>query len=262
MQKQRVVVLTGAGISAESGIRTFRDNDGLWENNRIEDVATPEAWRANPELVWGFYQARRRQLSEVKPNPAHTALATLENGLEDMVLITQNVDDLHERGGSHDVIHMHGQLQTLRCERSGRSEPRMEEADLVDEFLTCSCCVEQARLRPDIVWFGEMPMHMESIYRAVDACEVFIVVGSSGHVYPAADLVHIARANGARTVLVNAEAPMNVEAFDEVHLGKAGKSFPIWSRRGLPQKREVCSLLLNGKHRLAVGALHLASKLA
>ncbi len=226
MKEQRVVVLTGAGVSAESGIRTFRDNDGLWENNRIEDVATPEAWRANPELVWGFYQARRRQLAEVEPNPAHTALANLEDGLAQMTLITQNVDDLHERGGSKDVIHMHGQLQTLRCERSGRSEPRMAETDLVDEFLTCSCCVEQSRLRPDIVWFGEMPMHMEDIYAAVDACEVFIVVGSSGHVYPAADLVHIARANGARTVLINAEAPMNVDAFDEVHLGKAGELLP------------------------------------
>ena len=226
MQGKRVVVLTGAGISAESGIRTFRDNDGLWEEHRIEDVATPLGWRTNPALVWGFYQARRRQLHEVEPNPAHAALASLEEGLEHMLLITQNVDDLHERGGSKDVVHMHGQLVTLRCETSGRSEHRMDAADLTDEFLTCSCCAEPQRLRPDIVWFGEQPMFMQKIYAAVDACDVFIVIGSSGHVYPAADLVHIAHAKGARTVLVNAEAPMNIGAFDEVHLGKAGELLP------------------------------------
>lgn len=227
MRGRRVVVLTGAGVSAESGIRTFRDNDGLWEHHRVEDVATPEAWRADPELVWRFYQARRRQLKEVKANPAHEALAQLANGLESMTLITQNVDDLHERGGSRDVVHMHGQLVTLRCTVSGQSEVRMADEDLGEGFLLCSCCAEPARLRPDIVWFGEMPLHMEAIYTAVDACEVFVVVGSSGHVYPAADLVHIAKANGARTVLVNAEAPLNVDAFDEVHLGKAGELLPV-----------------------------------
>lgn len=226
MKGKRVVVLTGAGVSAESGIRTFRDHDGLWENHRIEDVATPYAWRADPVLVWRFYQARRRQLNEVAPNPAHEALADLANGLGNMVLITQNVDDLHERGGSADVLHMHGQLEMLRCEVSGQHERRMDETDLEDEFLTCRCCVEPGRLRPDIVWFGEVPMHMERIHAAMEVCEVFIVVGSSGHVYPAADLVHVAKANGARTVLVNAEAPLNVEAFDEVHLGKAGELLP------------------------------------
>lgn len=226
MQGKRVVVLTGAGISAESGIRTFRDHDGLWEHHKVEDVATPEAWRVHPDVVWRFYQARRRQLNEVKPNPAHEALAQLSIGLNHLTLITQNVDNLHERGGSVDVVHMHGQLETLRCEASGRSEVRMNDTDLGDEFLLCSCCAEPARLRPDIVWFGEMPMHMEAIYAAVDACEVFVVVGSSGHVYPAADLVHVAKANGARTVLVNAEPPLNVEAFDEVHLGKAGQLLP------------------------------------
>ena len=226
MQGKRVVVLTGAGVSAESGIRTFRDNDGLWEEHSIEDVATPRAWRANPELVWGFYQARRRQLLEVEPNPAHVALAALERGLEHMTLITQNVDDLHERGGSQHVIHMHGQLETLRCETSERCEVRMDQADLGEAFLTCTCCAEPQRMRPDIVWFGERPMRMEEIYAAVDACEVFVVVGSSGHVYPAAELAHIAQANGAKTVLVNAEAPMNVDAFGEVYLGNAGELLP------------------------------------
>jgi len=226
MRGKRTVVLTGAGASAESGIRTFRDHDGLWESHRIEDVATPQAWRSNPELVWGFYQARRRQLREVKPNHAHEALARLADEVNEMTLITQNVDDLHERGGSRQVIHMHGQLVTLRCQGSGRSEIRMEPGDFGDEFLSCSCCATPQRLRPDIVWFGETPMHMETIYRAVDACDVFVVVGSSGHVYPAADLVRIARANGAHTVLVNAEAPINIDSFDEVHIGKAGVVLP------------------------------------
>jgi NAD-dependent deacetylase len=226
MQQQRVVVLTGAGISAESGIRTFRDNGGLWENYRVEDVATPEGWAADPALVWRFYQGRRRQLHEVSPNPAHTALAEFQQGFEHFLLVTQNVDDLHERGGSTDVLHMHGQLVTLRCEISGRSEHRMEPADLGDEFLTCSCCSEPQRLRPDIVWFGEIPMQLERIYLAVEACDVFVVVGSSGHVHPAAGLVDIAKAGGARTVLVNAEAPQNLDAFDEVHLGKAGELLP------------------------------------
>jgi NAD-dependent deacetylase len=226
MKQQRVVVLTGAGISAESGIRTFRDNDGLWENHRVEDVATPQGWAADPALVWRFYQERRRQLHEVVPNPAHRALAELQQGVEDFVLVTQNVDDLHERGGSQDVVHMHGRLETLRCEGSGRSEHRMEVSDMGDEFLTCSCCMEPQRLRPDIVWFGEMPMELERIYGAVETCDVFIVVGSSGHVYPAAGLVLLAKECGARTVLVNAEPPQNLDAFDEVHLGKAGELLP------------------------------------
>ena len=226
MRGKRTVVLTGAGASAESGIRTFRDNDGLWEKHRVEDVATPQAWQRDPELVWRFYQARRRQLGEVEPNPAHAALAQLAKELDDMTLITQNVDDLHERGGSPQVIHMHGELVSLRCESSGRSEIRTAPGDFGDDFLNCSCCARPQRLRPDIVWFGETPMHMEAIYRAVDACDVFVVVGSSGHVYPAADLVRAARANGAHTVLVNAEAPLNIDAFDEVHLGKAGVLLP------------------------------------
>ena len=226
MIQQRVVVLTGAGISAESGIRTFRDNDGLWENFHIEDVATPQAWAADPTLVWTFYQGRRRQLNEVEPNPAHKALAELQQGVDSFLLITQNVDDLHERGGSNDVLHMHGELRTLRCEVSGRSEERMDADDLTDEFASCTCCSEPQRMRPDIVWFGEMPMGMQTIYEAVEACEVFIVIGSSGHVYPAADLVNIANDVGARTVLVNAEAPANAHAFDEMHLGKAGELLP------------------------------------
>lgn len=227
MAQQRVVVLTGAGISAESGVRTFRDGDGLWEEHRLEDVATPQAWKNNPVLVWRFYQARRRQLLEVAPNAAHKALATFAAKREHFTLITQNVDDLHERAGNTNTIHMHGRLKTLRCEQSGRSEVRMAESDLADDFLVCQCCATPQRLRPDIVWFGEMPMQMEYIYAAVEQSDLFIVVGSSGHVYPAADLVNIAHQAGARTVLVNLEAPLNADAFDEVHLGKAGELLPV-----------------------------------
>tara|TARA_B100001123_G_C15076137_1_gene933725 strand:- start:123 stop:833 length:711 start_codon:yes stop_codon:yes gene_type:complete len=226
MRESKVVILTGAGVSAESGVKTFRDNDGLWENHRIEDVATPEAWMLNPNLVWKFYQARRNQLLDVEPNPAHIAIAKMESEIESFTLITQNVDDLHERGGSNSVIHMHGRLQTLRCEESGAAEHRMENPDLIDEFVYCNCCFEPSRMRPDIVWFGEIPMHMEEIYQSVETCEVFIVVGSSGHVYPAAGLVNVANSFGAHTILVNYEMPVNASDFDEIHIGKAGEILP------------------------------------
>lgn len=226
MRGKSVVILTGAGISAESGVRTFRDNDGLWENHRIEDVATPIAWRNDPELVWKFYQARRNQMQEVEPNPAHVAIAQLQKNHQNVTLITQNVDNLHERGGSENVIHMHGKLETLRCERSEISEIRMHEDDLSDEFVQCSCCSEPTRMRPDIVWFGEMPMFMREIYEAVDNCDVFIVIGSSGHVYPAAGLVDVASQMGAETILVNLEEPVNASSFDEVYTGKAGEILP------------------------------------
>lgn len=226
MNQPRIVVLTGAGISAESGVRTFRDNGGLWEEHRVEDVATPDAWAFDPGMVWRFYQARRRQLLEVQPNGAHLALALLQKNMKQFTLITQNVDDLHERGGSSDVIHMHGELRTLRCEASQRSEVRMQASDLTDDVSLCSCCANPVRMRPDIVWFGEIPMHMEAILNAVETCEVFIVVGSSGHVYPAAGLVDQANNAGARTVLVNLEAPINASAFDEILLGPAGELLP------------------------------------
>ena len=222
----RVVVLTGAGVSAESGVRTFRDNDGLWEDHRVEDVATSEAWIRDPTMVWRFYQARRNQLLEVDPNPAHLALAEMESKVESFALITQNVDDLHERGGSSSVIHMHGRLRSLRCEETGRSEVRMDEGDLGEDFVSCKCCANGSRMRPDIVWFGEIPMEMDSIYREVENCDVFIVIGSSGHVYPAAGLVNLANSCGARSILVNFELPINGRDFDEVHIGKAGEILP------------------------------------
>ena len=226
MRNSRIVVLTGAGISAESGVRTFRDNDGLWENHRIEDVATPEAWSRDPSLVWKFYQARRNQLLLVEPNPAHKALARLESDVESFTLITQNVDDLHERGGSTSPIHMHGSLRTLRCEETSKAEVRMANSDLGEDFVYCNCCVQASRMRPDIVWFGEVPMRMEEIYRSVEECDIFIVIGSSGHVYPAAGLVNFANSSGARSILVNYEVPINGHDFDEVHIGRAGELLP------------------------------------
>lgn len=222
---KKIVVLTGAGISAESGLKTFRDSNGLWENHKIEDVATPQAWKANPEIVLEFYNQRRLQASKAQPNDAHLSLVVLEKYFN-VTIVTQNVDDLHERAGCTDVVHMHGQLRTLRCESSHEREVRMESNDLSDEFVYCKCCIHQERMRPDIVWFGEIPMEMQRIREAVTGCDLFVVVGSSGHVYPAAGLVNQAKRSGAHTVLVNLEEPANADVFDEVHLGPAGKLLP------------------------------------
>ena len=222
----RVVILTGAGISAESGIRTFRASDGLWENHRIEDVATPFAWMRDPELVWGFYQGRRRQLLEVEPNPAHEVLVTLEQALgDDFLLITQNVDDLHSRAGTKKLIHMHGELRKLRCEQCGEIVVAMDEGHLADDYVACSACGAE-RLRPHIVWFHEMPLHMREINQAVADCDVFIAIGTSGHVYPAAGLLGIAQACGAHCIGINLDPPENVALFDEFHQGKAGELLP------------------------------------
>lgn len=226
VRQSKIVVLTGSGISAESGIRTFRDNDGLWNEYPVEDIATPNAWKKDPSMVWSFYQARRRQLLEVNPNPAHIALAELANHAKNLFLVTQNVDDLHERSGSEDVVHMHGQLRILRCEISGKTEERMGASDLGNGFLFCTCCETSSRLRPDIVWFGEQPMNMAKIYEAVEACDVFIVVGSSGQIDPAARLVNVADYSGAHTVLINLEEAENFAMFHEIHQGYAGEILP------------------------------------
>ena len=222
----RVVILTGAGISAESGIRTFRASDGLWEDHRIEDVATPMAWERDPELVWGFYQGRRRQLLDVVPNPAHDALVELERFLVDgLLLVTQNVDDLHSRAGSQNLIHMHGELQKLRCEECSEIIVAMDEVDLEDKYVVCAKCGAE-RMRPHIVWFHEMPLKMREIEAAIADCDVFIAIGTSGHVYPAAGFLGLANACGAHCIGINLEPPQNVELFDEFHQGKAGELLP------------------------------------
>jgi len=217
MKKPFVVVLTGAGISAESGIRTFRAADGLWEEHRVEDVATPEGFQRDPQLVQAFYNARRRQLQqpEIKPNAAHVALAELEQVLGDhFLLVTQNIDNLHERAGSRRVIHMHGELLKVRCVNSGQV---FEWTEDVNEHDRCHCCQFPSVLRPHVVWFGEMPLGMDEIYTAIGHADYFLSIGTSGHVYPAAGFVHEARLTGARTVELNLE-PSHVQSQFEEHV--------------------------------------------
>ncbi|MGC6386517.1 Sir2 family NAD+-dependent deacetylase [Ewingella sp. S1.OA.A_B6] len=226
LKRPFVVVLTGAGISAESGIRTFRAADGLWEEHNVEDVATPEGYRRDPELVQAFYNARRQQLQqpEIQPNPAHEALAMLEDALGDnFMLVTQNIDNLHERAGNKRVMHMHGELLKVRCTQSGQVFDWPGDLSVNDK---CHCCQFPAALRPHIVWFGEMPIGMEEIYQALAKADFFIAIGTSGHVYPAAGFVHEARLGGAFTIELNLE-PSQVESeFDEKMYGLASKVVP------------------------------------
>ena len=223
-----IVVLTGAGVSAESGIRTFRDAGGLWEGQRVEDVATPEAFAANPVLVHQFYNLRRRQLAEggIQPNAAHHALARLEQEWPCEVLtVTQNVDDLHERAGARNLIHMHGELRKARCTGCQGIFPC--PADLTMESA-CEECQATGTLRPHIVWFGEIPMGMDRIETALLDCGLFLSVGTSGHVYPAAGFVRVARAGGAVTAELNLEPSLNAEWFFEGRYGPAGTVVPAF----------------------------------
>lgn len=201
MENRSIVILTGAGISAESGLPTFRDKDGLWEGHRVEDVASPEAFHRDPDLVHAFYNLRRAALFAVEPNAAHLALARLQREYNGVVsLITQNVDDLHERAGSAGVIHMHGELRKARCLRCGDIRPWM--ADLSAD-TACPHCTRSGGMRPDIVWFGEIPYHMERIADLVDHAGIFVAIGTSGHVYPAAGFVSAAKSAGAETIEIN-----------------------------------------------------------
>lgn len=222
----RVVVLTGAGISAESGLPTFRDADGLWEGHRVEDVATPEAFERDPGTVQRFYDARRRALASTAPNAAHRALALLEETLgDDLLVVTQNVDDLHERAGTTRLVHMHGELLRALCTACGE-RPRWG-SDLLDAPPCPSCGV--CALRPDVVWFGELPYGLDGIERAVVGCDVFAAIGTSGNVYPAAGYAALAAAVGARTVELNLVPTMGTVAFDEVHAGPASVVVPRWA---------------------------------
>jgi NAD-dependent deacetylase len=222
----RVFVLTGAGISAESGLPTFRASDGLWAGHRIEDVCTPEALHRNPALVWEFYSARRLSAQQAQPNPAHFALAQLESHLGDrFFLCTQNVDDLHERAGSVRLVHMHGELAKSRCEQDCGQPPIEDHAVYrsLDEVGRCTC---GARLRPHIVFFGEIPLGMDRIQQEIDRATLMLVVGTSGSVHPAANFVHWARMHGAGTVYVGPEPPLNAAAFTHVVEGRAGEVLP------------------------------------
>jgi NAD-dependent deacetylase len=225
----RVFVLTGAGVSADSGHATFRDSGGLWSGHRVEDVATPEAWEANPALVWRFYSQRRRDALAVQPNPGHIALARFEQRLfstapDRFFLCTQNVDDLHERAVSQRVHHMHGSLFQSRCERCNKPFADQNLYEDPDHLPTCSTC--GSLLRPNIVWFGEIPHDMDLIYRELDRATILLVVGTSGSVYPAAGLVQIAKAHNTRTVYVGPERPLNSEFFTRIQQGKSSEVLP------------------------------------
>ena len=221
-----VVILTGAGISAESGIRTFRAADGLWEEHHVEDVATPEGFQRDPALVQRFYNARRQQLqqAEIQPNAAHLALVELEQVLGDnFLLVTQNIDNLHERAGNSRVLHMHGELLKVRCVTSGQV---IEWSGDITPDDRCTCCQFPSALRPHVVWFGEMPLGMEQIYQALEQADYFIAIGTSGHVYPAAGFVHEARLQGAHTVELNLEPSQVGNEFAERHYGLASEVVP------------------------------------
>src|SRR5579875_2637374 len=221
----RVFVLTGAGVSAESGLKTFRDQGGLWEGYRVEDVATPEAWEEDPERVWRFYSERRRGAAGAQPNPAHHALADLERQLGDrFFLCTQNVDDLHERAGSQRLVHMHGDLLVSRCE-NGCGRPPFADRTLYESEAAIARCACGGRIRPHIVWFGETPLEMDRIQREIDRSTVMLVVGTSGAVYPAANFVRWAGPR-VRRVYIGPEEPMNASAFTDLVLGNAGAVLP------------------------------------
>lgn len=230
---RRVVVLTGAGVSAESGIRTFRAADGLWEDHRVEDVATPEAFVRDPSLVQRFYNARRRQLVggdgalAVTPNGAHEALTRFESRLTEaggeFFLITQNVDDLHERAQTKNVRHMHGELLKVRCVRTGKIFPWTTDCGT---DTACSCCDRRGTLRPHIVWFGEIPLYMDEIHHELSQADLFVSIGTSGNVYPAAGFFQIAKMHGAWTVELNLEPSQNAAVFDEGFYGLASEVVP------------------------------------
>lgn len=229
---RNLVILTGSGISAESGVPTFRAADGLWMGHRVEDVATPEAFARDPALVQDFYNRRRRQLSEVSPNAAHRALADLAARWQgDVLLVTQNVDDLHDRvhartapAPGFSLVHMHGELLKAECTATGRV------CDWPGDLAPGqpSPFHPQGRLRPHIVWFGETPLHMDRIERALAACDLFVSIGTSGAVWPAAGFVQLARRAGARTIELNLEPSLGSRLYDETRYGPATEVVPAF----------------------------------
>ena len=223
---RNIVILTGAGVSAESGVATFRGPDGLWEGHRVEDVATPEAFQRDPRLVHAFYDARRAKLGTIGPNAAHEALARLDAEWPgELLLVTQNVDDLHERAGSKRLLHMHGELKRGWCLAC---DGRFEWDGDMGEAAVCPACSTPGWVRPDIVWFGEMPYEMERIEAALQSCDLFVSIGTSGAVYPAAGFVQTARYCGAHCVEINLEPSQGSIFFHESRIGKAGELVPAW----------------------------------
>lgn len=232
-----IVILTGAGISAESGIATFRGPDGLWEGHRVEDVATPEAFERDPALVQNFYDQRRARLKEVEPNAAHRALARLDAEWPgELLIVTQNVDDLHERAGARRVLHMHGELKSAWCLACDGRE--IWDGDL-GNGPACPRCGVAGALRPDIVWFGEMPYQMDRIDRAIANADLFVSIGTSGAVYPAAGYVQTARYCGAQTLEINLEPSQGSIFFHESRIGRAGELVPAWVEEVLPARQAL-----------------------
>ena len=220
-----IVILTGAGISAESGISTFRAEDGLWANHRVEDVATPEGFGRDPQLVVNFYNERRAQAADAGPNLAHTALAQLEAAHKgDLLLVTQNVDDLHERGGSSHVLHMHGALNSAMCASCQHRWPAPMKMAVGGPCPSCATPMA----RPDIVWFGEMPYQIDRIEQALEQADIFVAIGTSGNVYPAAGFVQMAAHYGAHTIELNLEPSAVVSQFAETRFGNATQTVPMW----------------------------------
>ncbi len=223
---EHIVILTGAGLSAESGLSTFRDKDGIWARHKIEDVATPQAFARDPERVLEFYNTRRKGAAGVKPNAAHEALARLESEHPgDVLTVTQNIDPLHEMAGTRRLIHMHGEILKALCNHCGAREPW--EDDLSTD-LACQVCEKSGGMRPDVVWFGELPYRMEEISQALGACDLFISIGTSGTVYPAAGFVMEARNAGARTVELNLEPSEGASMFSQAVHGPATKVVPAF----------------------------------
>lgn len=235
--QKNIVVLTGSGISAESGVATFRDADGVWAKYDYREVATPEGFAANPALVHEFYNARRRALPSVNPNAAHRALADLEKGLVErggrLTLVTQNVDDLHERGGTQHILHMHGELLKAECASCAAVIDCWEDLSLDS---VCGVCNRAGGMRPHVVWFGEMPRHMEEAADAIMGAELFVSIGTSGSVYPAAGFVAEARALGVPAMELNLEPSENAHLFTDARYGPATEVVPQWVNELLTMK--------------------------
>lgn len=226
MRERSIVILTGAGMSADSGVATFRGPDGLWEGHRVEDVATPEAFARDPVLVRGFYDQRRARLADVEPNAGHIALARLDaHWPGDLLIVTQNVDDLHERAGAKRLLHMHGELLRAWCLACDARQPWSGPMGI---DARCHVCGASGRVRPDIVWFGEMPYDMDRIDEALMNADLFVSIGTSGAVYPAAGFVQTARYRGAHCIEINLEPSLGSTFFHETRLGPAARLVPSW----------------------------------
>lgn len=229
MTPQRIFILTGAGVSAESGLSTFRDKGGIWSKYSLEEVASIQGYERNPSFVLDFYNMRRNTHKDIQPNAAHIALAKLQSAWSErghsVTLCTQNVDNLHERGGAQNVLHMHGEIAKARCHDCGALAPYDGDLSL---NLGCASCGRTGGMRPHVVWFGETPLLLDEIYDALSAADLFVSIGTSGNVYPAAGFVSAARQAGIRTMEINLEPSENARAFDDGRYGKATEQVPAW----------------------------------